>query len=362
LIASNVEKASIEALSAAGSILFSDMSSAGTAGSQGVVPDAPVNPRDRNFAIFPGSVAHSSNEVSVLKAVTSIAVGNIPCAVVRGSPVDVSQAASWTGVSSYSSLKNLQDSEVICATDCETVANTLAKLRNSGTSDVNQEQSSNTLQGFKIAVLISSGVLEPGLKSESSVKFSMEAAVSVFEKLGAKCEKLKVTTASALTSEAVSGMDLFLCPASATAAIRRDDDDSSNRNALRKGIELPDVLKTDCVCLPCGLVADEDDGYGQVNEMADREGMPVGMLLISVKKGGTGDASNTNTNSDDGNFSTPAALRAALAYESVTRWSSEVFAAGKTRDDAKEDMDDAREAFGIYFVSTLMKYLGKRTQ
>jgi hypothetical protein len=53
-------------------------------------------------------------------------------------------------------------------------------------------------------------------------------------------------------------------------------------------------------------------------------------------------------------------LQIVRGYESVTRWSSEVFAAGTTRALAKEDMDDARESFGIYFVTTLMKYLGKK--
>ena len=53
-------------------------------------------------------------------------------------------------------------------------------------------------------------------------------------------------------------------------------------------------------------------------------------------------------------------LLAGMHYEAITRWHSDLFAPGRSRIYVKEDMDDARESFGIYFVDSLLKYLGKK--
>jgi len=96
--------------------------------------------------------------------------------------------------------------------------------------------------------------------------------------------------------------------------------------------------------LPVGLVAGDDDGYDpDLNEERAREGLPINADLHSLL---ADDAAPT--------------LAVGLVYDAWSRWSSEVFKPGATREEAQADMDDAREAFGTYFAATLVRYLSKR--
>ena len=82
-------------------------------------------------------------------------------------------------------------------------------------------------------------------------------------------------------------------------------------------------------------------------------GLPVNMLLTAL-------GPSVALGQQDKGYSQVA--RAGMNYEAITRWHSDLFAPGRSRIYVKEDMDDARESYGIYFVDSLLKYLGKKIQ
>ena len=141
-------------------------------------------------------------------------------------------------------------------------------------------------------------------------------------------------------------------------------------------------------------MAGEDDGYGnEENEMDAREGRSVStarrphqLTFIINSPSPTTPLTHNNNNPSNTLSTSPLThppglpvnmlltalappqvdkgysqvVRAGMHYEAITRWHSDLFAPGRSRIYVKEDMDDARESFGIYFVDSLLKYLGKK--
>jgi hypothetical protein len=326
VLAANVQTRSIiSTLSDAGAILFTDMSAASEITS--AASDVVQNPRDKDF-----SMTVKLGNLNAVKAISSVAAGQIPCSIIEGPVSDLHIAAALCGVTSYSVLRESGTSAAAVSVACSTVG--IAAIKSVLRPPVDDLHSEESLRGVRVAVLGDRSVLELGseCECESSVISSIAVAASVLETLGATCEKLKLSRGT-IVPESLAGFDLLLCPTTSTAATATA---GAPRGLQLPPVLLPPVLQTECINFPCGLVADDDDGYGSVNELTDREGLPVGMMLVAVKK---------DTDRDNGSGSSAAGslvLRAAAAYEGATRWSSEVFAPGQTRAQSREDMDDAR--------------------
>lgn len=197
-------------------------------------------------------------------------------------------------------------------------------------------------ESCKIAVVSSSSIFNINAVCENPVTVSIQVLGEVLKSQGIDVTFIK--SKDVATMKTVE-YDFILGPASSTGQLEE-------KEMIGKGKELTDTTSfidfaTDMVLFPCGVIADEDDGYGvlEYSDIVDREGLPISACLVATSK-------------NDWNIQS--LLHILRDYESVTRWSSELFAPGTSRAQVKEDMDDARESFGIFFVRTLMKYLGKK--
>ena len=277
------------------------------------------NPRDDRFALT-GSSADS--------LVSAVVLGLGRLAVISTTEnVEAQRAAraiSWAGASAIGA--NVDGRRIFL------VGSSISELLPLAAAlDVSPESALRD-DGAPVAFSVSGSPLAfpHGGVCEQSVATSMSVLSEVLK---------RVATPAATTVLA----DVLCCPAVPSASQLAGSD------ALRAITEEEKLCIADwlggrvCVLLPCGVVCEEDDGYGSAaGGEGDREGLPIGALLHA-----------------------PAAsplplLQLATAYEHSSRWSSELFATAASREQAKEDLDDARESFGIFFTSTLIKYIGKR--
>ncbi len=197
-------------------------------------------------------------------------------------------------------------------------------------------------ESCKIAVVSSCSIFNTNAVCENPVTVSIQVIGEILKSRGIDVTFIKSKDVATMNT---AEYDFILGPVSSTGQLKEDE-------MVAKGKELTDTtsfidLASDMILFPCGVIADEDDGYGMLeySDLLDREGLPISACLVATTK---------NT------WNVPSLLHIVRDYESVTRWSSELFSPGTSRAQVKEDMDDARESFGIYFVRTLMKYLGKK--
>jgi len=204
----------------------------------------------------------------------------------------------------------------------------------------------NNLSGVKVACLTTRTATDPKRAVCTCTKKSMEVFAESLKRLGAEVTTLKAESRELdLDDVRALGCSILISPATAFAA--PDIGAVADRGAVDHVSSALSAALSDClsVTLPVGLVAGEDDGYGDdSNELRPREGLPINAVVTSL----------------DGKDCDGALRLARIFDENYSRWSSEVFKVGATRFTASEDMDDAREYSGVYFVSTLLKVLGKR--
>lgn len=327
------------------------------------------HPRDDAFPLVAESLAtnnvHGSGQVA--SALAALAAGGASVAVVNApsslsSAVLARQCASWAGVTTYEQAKGSVGEGVMYGAsslaDIQTMNNivtatTITSAQRQHTATSNNQK---PLEAMKIAYLCERPLYNLDQVCEETVSKSIAVAADVFKtKLGATISRLKATKGPdgrlRLNMDALEDFDLLLSAAYSVAP-GVDEDAELSQNALTDSVSADLLLGREVLCMPCGLVATEDDGYGEVNDQTEREGLPISMLLTALKQPATA-ADNTNTENS-------AVVRAGLAFEGITRWSSDLFAPGRSRVYVKEDMDDARESFGIYFVDSLIKYIGKK--
>lgn len=269
------------------------------------------NPRDPLYKLDPNCASVASH------AVAAVAAGKVAAAVFPGASVPLSVA--WTGV-----LALHEDDTVLCGSTLDDLL-LLQKLLSHKPAP-SLVKSARPLEGLRIGY--SADATLDGAPVQQYVSKAMRVTVEMLEGLGADCRKLKPGSTDAF--------DATVSPAAVSAA------EPLLAAPYDPLLASPRATNALSICLPMGCVAGEDDGYdSSLNELDALEGLPVAMQISA-------------------GASTTAALQIASSYIDVTRWSSEVFRVGQTRADAKWDIDDVREAFGIYFQSTLLRYLGKR--
>ena len=247
---------------------------------------------------------------------------------------DVMMSNSWVGNTVLQSVQDDGNLDIILGNSVNDV-DLIHKIVSS-----KEISSTKSKESCKIAVVSSCSIFNSKEPCENPVTVSIQVVGEILKSQGFNVTFLRPKD---MTTMNPAEYDYILGPASSTGQL-------DEKEVLGKSKELTEVtslldLATDLAVFPCGVIADEDDGYGMLeySDFVDREGLPVAACVVATKK---------NT--------IQTLLQIVRGYESVTRWSSEVFAPGATRALAKEDMDDARESFGIYFVATLMKYLGKK--
>ncbi len=247
---------------------------------------------------------------------------------------DVVMSNSWVGNTVLQCVQDDGNLDVILGNSVNDV-DLIHKIVNS-----KEISSTKSKESCKIAVVSTCSIFNSKKPCENPVTVSIQVVGEILKSQGFNVTFLRPKD---MTTMNPADYDYILGPASSTGQL-------DEKEVLGKSKELTEVtslldLATDLAVFPCGVIADEDDGYGMLeySDFVDREGLPVAACVVATKK-------NTMQT----------LLQIVRGYESVTRWSSEVFAPGNTRALAKEDMDDARESFGIYFVTTLMKYLGKK--
>lgn len=212
------------------------------------------------------------------------------------------------------------------------------------------------LSGIKIGVSRRCQFL-PDVEPEKCVTDAVKVAAETLSRLGAEIIELK-SPHDLVTNDFPIAVDLVLSPSTPRAPhiIAEDNDNASPEASVASLNAIPlalskreDEMKDNAMLLlNCGTVADEDDGYGECvdDELVEREGLPISCTLVSTKSH-TGEGLQK-------------LLTAGLAFSENTRWESELFAPKMTRDLVLEDMNDARECFGIFFATTLLRVIGKK--
>lgn len=308
----------------------------------GGIDDGRKNPRDVTMKM--SSQRFSESDV----AVDAIVKGQVAGAILPVLEESSSFAESiyWTGLVAVKAFHADLGTYVICATSLSD-ALSLSDIISSGRFPESLLECSPAnlqlpLQGTTVA-FTSQVVSDPAAPLEESTKQSINCFVDVLKKMGAEVLKAKEEVSSIVQGE--EKYHVLLSPATATAALPIASQTSSsqvlNFSPPSSGYALPQAAMT--LTMPIGLVAGDDDGYDtSMNEERAREGLPINCLLTAC------------------NGHTEKLVKLALAYEKYSRWSSEVFSPSQTRQTAQDDMDDAREAFGIYFSSSLLRYLAKK--
>jgi hypothetical protein len=257
----------------------------------------------------------------------------------------VRQCASWAGVTTYEGPTAAGASAMYCASSVADLRLTAALLAGAAETSTPTPTSALPLAGLRVACVSDRPLYNLDAACEDAVARSVAVAADVLKtKLGAEVTKIKAARLrGADAAEALAGYDLVVSPAYAVGP-GSDACAAGTPTAVGDGFAAGLLVGRETLCLPCGMIATEDDGYGEVNDQAEREGLPVNMLLTALHPA---DSSSV-------------VLRVGAEYEAITRWGSDLFAPGRPRLFVKEDMDDARESFGIYFVDSLLKYMGKK--
>ena len=291
-----------------------------------------LNPRDPQFAL---GIARDSEYNSAVDAVVKGAVSAAVLPVISDRLFP--ECFSWTGCLGLR-LPAKEGGAIFAGMSFVE----LERLRSLLSPSMPTEpQHTNNLEGVKVACITTRTLTDPQRAVCTCTKKSMEVFAESLKRLGA--EVTIITRVLDLDQVRTLGCSILISPATAFAAPEIGSVAGTREDAVDK---LPAALSA-ClaVTLPVGLVAGEDDGYGDdSNELRPREGLPINAVVNSLDE-------------ED----CDAALRLARIFdENYSRWSSDVFKIGATRLTASEDMDDAREYSGVYFVSTLLKVLGKR--
>ena len=303
------------------------------------------NPRDPAFSIHTlDRYASLEDAERSAEGVTSLVAGKVAACVFESyEDSGIPQSVAWSGV-----LAMRERNTLICATSLEDILRLRSCLSSDRSADsfIYEAENTNTdavaaataLKCLRLGYSLET--LEEGEESppvvESYVVNALRVAVDIFENLGVQCTKVSKRKKST-AQEDISEFDVIMRPSFATAATPFGSSTKLS-SGIRPSRGLPEAQVE--VCLPCGVVAGEDDGYdSSLNELLDSEGLPVAMTLTGKSE---------------------AVLNLVSGYLKCTRWSSEMLAVGSSRASAKEDMDDAREAFGIFFQTTLLRYLGKK--
>lgn len=114
------------------------------------------------------------------------------------------------------------------------------------------------------------------------------------------------------TVDNLAGFDLLITPAALTAAVEynRRVEKSVGREEERGGVQWVD---REWLCVPCGVMLVEDDGYGNVEEEEQRrEGLPVGMVVMAIQ---------AQEQSEEEGSTGSKVLLVGQAYQEATRWS-----------------------------------------
>ena len=330
-------------LGSAGALLF---------GTGGGIMDGRNNPRDQAMKI---SRRFSESDV----AVESIVRGNVAAAILPvpdDSTLFFPESISWTGLVAA----RLKDDgglgeRVICGTSLADTVGLVQTLYTPDFTPITLEDKPTTnlpLAGIRVAVL-SHALADPLSPVEESVRQSMIVFEGDLKKMGAEIFTVKGRPDNLEAILQDKNCDILISPSTATAAhpigSSVDGGGTKSFDSGRLDAGGSSLFGGLSVTIPIGLVAGDDAGYdASLNEERDREGLPICALLVACGSGNEREKSKSKT------------LFLGLEYEKYSRWSSEVFASGQTREQAQEDMDDAREAFGIYFASSLVRYLAKR--
>ena len=288
-----------------------------------------VNPRDAEFRLTDGRAEDAD------RAVAAVAAGRVAAAVLQ--PRSVPLSVSWTGITALR-LPASEEGTVLCGGSVEDVAMLLDSLR-PGVYE-HPARSKISLQGLRLAYCSQESALFDG-PVESCVSVAVEAAVEMLRSLGAECVRLPSLGEELSLPEGCAALLTPHAPSAAVAVSERSHRPLEERRSLGARLRSRALLS-----LPAGVVAGEDDGYdSSLNELLHSEGLPVNLLVVSA-----GDSADSVT----------AVSLIGHRFEQASRWSSELLAAGQSRLEAKADLDDARELFGIFFPSTLLRYVGKR--
>lgn len=285
-------------------------------------PASEGNPRDARF------MASAEDGPEVSAAVCALAAGRAAACVFPGL-TRVPQSVAWTGLVA---LCLPERSVVVCGASVEDVLQLSALLSPAPAPPLLSPPSSAPLAGLTVRYLDTHTLDAAPVQAYASS--ALRVAVQVLERLGATTERVRV---SEMGGDTMGGAQVLLSPAQPSAALLQD----TYKNAPREPYAAPPYPS---LCLPAGCVVGEDNGYNsELNELRGAEGLPLAATLSAL----------------DGSDAMP---RVARAYAEATRWSSEVMRPGQTRQDVLEDLDDAREAFGIYFQSSMLLYFGKAQQ
>jgi hypothetical protein len=291
------------------------------------------NPRDPEFGI------DTDESTGVASAVSAVAMDKVAAAVLPAVDGQVPEAVGWVGLMGLA-VPSEQGHTVICGSHFEDLLTLRQALFGPDSSPRPPAEAIKPLSGVRIA--FTTDVALDGGRVEVYVSNALRTALEVFEGLGAECVKMKRADLEALQPD--PSCAVLLCPRSLAAAPRLGSIVPQHKTCQNTVSSFLEGKLS--VCLPAGVVAGEDDGYdSSLNELLPLEGLPVALTLIALQP----TIKSTHT-----------VLAVAEAYLAVTRWSSEVFAQGMSRETAKEDMDDARELYGIYFQLTLLRYLAKK--
>ena len=312
----------------------------------GGIDDGRKNPRDVTMKM--SSQRFSESDVAV-DAIVKGQVAGAVLPVLEENLAPFAESIYWTGLVAVKAFHADLGTYVICTTslsDALSLSDIISSGRfpQAGILECSPANLQLPLEGTTVA-LTSQVVSDPDAPLEESTKQSINCFVDVLKKMGAEVLKAKEEVSSIVQGE--EKYHVLLSPATATAALPIASQTSSSRPPPnyspdpRPGYALPQAAMT--LTMPIGLVAGDDDGYDtSMNEERAREGLPINCLLTACSG------------------HTEKLVKLALAYEKYSRWSSEVFSPSQTRQTAQDDMDDAREAFGIYFSSSLLRYLAKK--
>ena len=347
----------VQRLSAAGLLVFNDVDRRQHGGEV-------RHPRDAAFPLMapcgPAAAAGESTAVAAASALSAVAAGAASAALLSApasvpAAVLVRQCASWAGVTTYEGPA--AGGTMYCASSVADLR-AMAALLTDATQAPLTPTTPRPLAGLRVAFVSDRPLYNLDAACEDAVARSVAVAADVLKsKLGAEVTKLKAASlrGAADAADLLAGYDLLLSPAYAVGP-GSDACAAGASAAVGDGFAAGLLLGRETLCLPCGMIATEDDGYGGDNDQAEREGLPVSMLLTALAT-----PTSSSTTAEHGLLAAESAvLRAGAAYENITRWGSDLFAPGRPRLYVKEDMDDARESFGIYFVDSLLKYMGKR--
>ena len=305
------------------------------------------NPRDPSFAISFKSLSDSADASVTAAAVESVVRGSVAAAVLPASKTD----ALFPDAIALSGIVGLRRGDVIlCGNSLEDVNSLGAYVfPDAAPPSVKfvPKNASLPLSGIRVLHSVQALGAYGSAPLEESVRISMELVCDTLKMLGAEITRFKGKV------PAVEGQfDVLLSPALptaaqplvATAAAAAAAAATVVSSAAGSPSLSADMGWNNAVTIPVGTVCGDDSGYDpELNEERFREGLPINCYLVPLNP-----------------TSISPMLECALRYERWSRWSSEVFRASATREQAQEDLEDAREAFGFYFRRSLLTYFAKR--